>query len=106
MSDTYKTGKMIPIQAYVDEGVVRTFRHRYRRRGAMSRLIRDAVEIAITEDAVQEVEAQRAVERLNNPLPHAPSPRTTQFTTCGTCNSPNLCLAMMECRKGGDNVST
>lgn len=53
----------VPVQAWVPAEHVAIFRRRYRHRGAISQLVRNAFRMAIEEDEQTERAAQEAVER-------------------------------------------
>lgn len=53
----------VPVQAYIDEELYRAFRHKFRKRGAISRCIRGAFEAAVADVDVEAMAKAEAVRQ-------------------------------------------
>lgn len=89
----YESGKYKPIQAYIDRGVLARFKAKYSTHGDITRLIRNAFVVAISEDEHTEVAAAHAVELQ---LPNAP-PTTSTELPCDECVYPAICVDEKQC---------
>ncbi len=89
----FETGKYKPIQAYVDRGVLSKFRARHPSHGDITKLIRNAFVIAISESNASIEGAMREKERQ---LPNEP-PSDVIEIPCDRCAYRNFCVAEQQC---------
>ena len=93
LASGFESGRYKPIQAYIDQGVLKQFKLRYPTHGDITRMIRNAFVVAISEDELTEEAAQHAVRTL---LPHAPETTTTELP-CSVCVYPAICVSELSC---------
>ena len=89
----YERGKYKPVQAYIDVGVLYRFNSKYHHHGDITKLIRNAFVLAISEDEGTEI---AAAFRVKEYLPNAP-PTTTIEIPCEDCVYPYQCKADSQC---------
>ncbi len=89
----YERGKYKPVQAYVDRGVLARFNIKYQNHGDITKLIRNAFVIAISEDDATE---RAAGHQVTTQLGEAP-PTTTIEIPCEDCVYRVSCLKDNQC---------
>ena len=89
----YERGKYKPVQAYIDVGVLYRFNYKYHNHGDITKLIRNAFVLAISEDEGTEAGAKYAVETQ---LPNAPETTTIELP-CEDCVYPASCVKDNQC---------
>lgn len=89
----HETGRYKPIQAYVDRGVLARFKAGYKSHGDITKLIRNAFAVAISEDEKTEVAARTNIEASLGP---APETKTIELP-CELCVYPSICVAEKQC---------
>ncbi len=89
----YERGVYKPVQAYIDRGVLARFNYKYQNHGDITKLIRNAFVLAISEDSASDAGAARQVKVQ---LPNAP-PTTTIELPCEDCVYPTSCVADSQC---------
>ena len=89
----YERGKYKPVQAYIDTGVLSRFNKRHGGHGDITRLIRNAFVVAISENDETVKGAMRAAEQS---LPDPPESETITIP-CDKCAYRSVCMAEQQC---------
>ena len=89
----FEKGKYKPIQAYIDIGVLARFKAQYQCHGDITKLIRNAFAVAISEDELTEIAAAHAIETTMGPAPES----FPLLLPCLTCVYPIICVEENQC---------